>query len=280
MTQKLEKQQQEFKFINSLYTRVLKSDQSLEEDKPKLVFLHGLLGNGQNWLPIARELEKNFTILLIDQRGHGKSFHPEDYHPKDFSDDLKSILDELNWKKVHLVGHSLGARVGFDFASKHPERLHSFVIEDMGPHKTDESSEGTKVMIESVPVPFETREEARAFFESSFKPKYGAVLSGYLYANIERKKNKSFDWRFSLKGVLECIKIGQLEDFWSEYEAVNVKSLVIRGERSGHLPLNIYKEMLDRNSNVQGVEIQGAGHWVHFEQKDLFVKNLKDFLLS
>lgn len=278
-----EKTDNEFKFINSLHTRVLGHDQSLDaevEEKPKLVFLHGLLGNGQNWLPIAREFEKDYTILLLDQRGHGKSHHPQSYHPKDFAQDLKSVLDELGWSKVNIVGHSLGGRVGIYFASKFSNYIDSLVIEDMGPQKTGSASSSMQDMLNFVPIPFKSRSEAKDFFETKFKPKYGAVLSGYLYSNIERKEDDSFNWRFSLKGVLECIKIGQIEDFWQLYKEINAKTLVIRGERSEHLPLNIFQEMLSKNENVEGVQIPDSGHWVHFDQKDLFVEALKKFLLK
>jgi len=46
------------------------------------------------------------------------------------------ILDELQWQKVNLVGHSMGGRNALEFAHEHPERLQSLVIEDIGPEGT------------------------------------------------------------------------------------------------------------------------------------------------
>lgn len=45
--------------------------------------------------------------------------------------DLESVLDSLNIKKAHLVGHSFGARIALAFAAKHPDRILSIVDEDM-----------------------------------------------------------------------------------------------------------------------------------------------------
>jgi len=68
---------------------------------PKLVFLHGLMGSGANWRKIVKEFSDQFQVLTFDQRGHGRSFQPENaYSPKDYSEDLLKILKELGWDKI------------------------------------------------------------------------------------------------------------------------------------------------------------------------------------
>ncbi len=181
-------------FINSFYIRLLGlEDGQVSLVKPRLVFLHGLLGNSQNWIPVAQVLKKNFTILLIDQRGHGKT-KPVlgDFRPQDYSKDLLSIVNELNWNKFSLIGHSLGARTAFDFASRHPEKIKKVIFEDMGPHKTEKTSKKTEAMIKFVPVPFANKDTAKAFFKQHFAPKYGKVLSDYLYSNITNPSSNFF----------------------------------------------------------------------------------------
>jgi len=264
-------------YIKSFYTRRLGVDEN--KSKPKLIFLHGLLGNGQNWLPAARVLEDKFEILLLDQRGHGKTGKIDGgYAPTDFSADLLEVVKALDWEKFSLVGHSLGARNAFDFASRHPEFIDKLVIEDMGPHKTGESSRKTEIMIEAVPVPFKDRAAARTFFKTEFEERYGKVLSDYLYSNIEKKENGSYDWRFYKEGALEALEIGRTRDFWSEYDKIGAETLVMRGESSEHLPDKVYQEMLKRNTNARGIVISGAGHWVHFDQFSTFVKQVDEFL--
>lgn len=267
-------------FMKSFYVRLLGLDEGLvSPDKPRVVFLHGLLGNGQNWIPTARALEKKFTILTIDQRGHGKTKEVEGgFQPSDFSKDLLDVVEELGWDKFSLVGHSLGARVAFDFASKQSALLDKVIFEDMGPHKTGSASRTTETMIEAVPTPFLSRSEARNFFKNQFEERYGKVLSDYLYSSIEKKNGGTYDWRFNKLGAMECLEVGRMSDFWSEYEAVKVPHLIIRGEKSEHLPLEVFNEMLKRNSSSEGIQISGAGHWVHFDQFGAFVKQVDEFL--
>lgn len=55
-------------------------------------------------------------------------------------------------------------------------------------------------------------------------------------------------------------------------------TLVIRGEKSEDLTVEIYLEMLKRNPLSRGVEVQGAGHWVHFDRPEELTHILKRFL--
>ena len=106
----------------------------------KLVFLHGLMGRGLNWRKITPHFEKEYQILIFDQRGHGKSFHPpKGYAPEDYAQDLEDILEELGWKEVYLVGHSMGARNAMSFSAKFTHRVKKLVVEDIGPHRRGEA---------------------------------------------------------------------------------------------------------------------------------------------
>lgn len=98
------------------------------------VFLHGLMGYLHNWASVIRSLDATEKCLTYDQRGHGQSFKPaQGYAAKDYAEDLKLIIDELGFKKIILVGHSMGGRNALHFASAYPERIEKLVIEDIGP---------------------------------------------------------------------------------------------------------------------------------------------------
>ena len=89
-----------------------------------LVFLHGLMGSGINWSSIAKLFAEDYQILIYDQRGHGRSFQPQEgYHPNDYAEDLYKILRELDWDKINLVGHSMGGRNALSFAQLYPDSL-------------------------------------------------------------------------------------------------------------------------------------------------------------
>lgn len=237
------------------------------------------MGFASNWRSVAKAFEADFHILCYDQRGHGKSFQPESgYAPEDYAEDLKKILDELNWSDVVLVGHSMGARNSNHFAYKNGNYLKALVLEDLGPEANEESIEINRKLMARVPTPFASKKLARAHMTEEFKD--NPVLGEYLYTNLKELPNSEVDWRFSKQGILESVKMGRTSDRWHEYEALSLPTLLIRGEDSEEFPADIYESMLNRNTNVKGVQIPGARHWVHFDKKDEFIKCLKEFFGS
>lgn len=247
---------------------------------PKLVFLHGIMGFASNWRSIARQFEDRFQILLYDQRGHGKSFHPSTgYGASDYASDLLAIMDALQWDTCSLVGHSMGGRVAVQTASIAPERVEKLVIVDVGPQLDMQSMLTVEEQLNSVPTPFEGRDEAREFFDTVFLARYHSdMLKQFFYANLEEKADGRFDWKFSKQAILETLWKARTLDQAGQFAALEMPSLLMRGERSTHLPQDMFDEVLEKNPNIQGTVIKGAGHWVHAEKPELVLEELGRFL--
>jgi pimeloyl-ACP methyl ester carboxylesterase len=257
-----------------------------DASKPKLVFLHGLMGFTLNWRKIAKAFEADYQILVYDQRGHGRtSVRPATgYAPEDYANDLKDIIDSLGWSKITLVGHSMGGRASYSFAAHHPDRVTRLVIEDIGP-KTFGNETGitfTERMLDAVPVPFATKREARAWFDTEFPRIFAAtkrkeVLAEYLYANITENDQGQAIWRFYEPGVRESIAAGRAVERWDDIESLTMPTLVMRGENSQDLPRELFEQMLALNPKITGVEISGAGHWIHSDKPEVFIEALRRF---
>lgn len=253
-------------------------------EKPPLVFLHGLMGYGLNWRKIAKAFEIDRQVLIYDQRGHGKSFKPESgYRPEDYADDLGLILDELGWSTIDLVGHSMGGRNALNFAYRFPMRVRRFVMVDMGPEVAAGSMGRIKGLIDLVPVPFANKLDAKNFFMNEY-PKLikanpqAATLGQYFYANMEEQSDGRVSWRFNVDAIMSSLTEGRRGERWQEWESLSMPTLVVRGERSQDLLRSTFEDMLKRNSLSRGVEIQGAGHWVHFDRPEAFIGVLRRFL--
>lgn len=79
---------------------------------------------------IAQELAKDYRVIAIDLREHGRSDKPEfseDYGPK-MGLDLINLLDYLQIEKAHLIGHSMGAFVIGRLVETHPLRISSATL--------------------------------------------------------------------------------------------------------------------------------------------------------
>ncbi len=250
--------------------------QTVGKSAHKIVFLHGLMGFGANWRRITSRLEKTSEILTYDQRGHGKSMKPETgYRPEDYADDLLNIIDEFNWKKIDLVGHSMGGRNAINFASRFAHRVNKLVIEDIAPNGSEGDIDRYNKLLGRVPTPFPDKLTAKNFLLNDFG---NPVLGNYFYANLVEKENGLVDWRFSKSAILASVSLVRLKDRWPEWEAIRCPILVIRGENSPDFSKDTFREMLKRNPNSQGTTISGAGHWVHFDKPEEFTEAVRDFL--
>lgn len=250
----------------------------------RVVFLHGLMAFSANWRKIANKLETDYQCLIYDQRGHGRSFKPDaGYGPDILAEDLDKMTEELGWKNFHLVGHSMGARVAMVFAHKYPHKVRTLTIEDMGPNVLADSYKYYEKMLNIVPTPFSSKEAVKTFFEKEFlnlfapseKPQ---VLLTFLMANIEEKADGSYDWRFSKQGIIDIVREGHLKDRWLELSSFKMPVLLVRGETSHILSSEEFNKMLEINPNITGIEIKGAGHWVHYEKYEEFTQTLRSFL--
>ena len=97
-----------------------------KNDAP-IVFIHGVGLNHKIWEPQINVFEN--TFLAYDILGHGNTpLNKENINFDDFSNQLKNLIDELNMKKIHLVGFSIGSLIARNFASKYSDKLESLIL--------------------------------------------------------------------------------------------------------------------------------------------------------
>jgi pimeloyl-ACP methyl ester carboxylesterase len=255
-----------------------------EAAHPKLVFLHGVMGYASNWRKVIAAFAPRYQVLAFDQRGHGKSFHPQTgYSPQDYAHDLQLILDELGWQQIFLVGHSMGGRNALAFALQFSHRVKALVVEDIAPARGRGQKSATEELIAAVPVPFANRKAAKEFFLNDFvrifadRPQIHTV-GQFFYSNITEDEHGRATWRFYLPGILESIHAASSVANNADLTQLAVPTLWIRGQYSDELSPDEYATILRASPFIQGIEVANAGHWVHSDQPELFITAVDEFL--
>jgi 3-oxoadipate enol-lactonase len=96
---------------------------------PVVVLAHALGLDLTQWDEVAPLLERHFTVLRYDQRGHGRSeVPPGPYTLEALVDDAAALVNEQVGEPVHFVGLSMGGLLAQLLASRHPELVRSVVI--------------------------------------------------------------------------------------------------------------------------------------------------------
>ncbi|MBS2097131.1 alpha/beta fold hydrolase [Carboxylicivirga linearis] len=258
-------------------------------DGPKLIILHGLYGASDNWVSIARQLQNDYHVYLIDQRNHGQSPHDSEMNYTVMADDLHEFFLDNKIEKAHLAGHSMGGKTVMRFALTYPELIDKLVVLDIAPKSYASYSNYAQItnnhslIIKSL-LKLEYKEaKSRTDIDKQLAQYLPSkTLRQFLLKNIDRTKAGDYQWRLNLpvlKENLENIMDG-FSDLDPEAHHVALPSIFITGEKSGYVmdedTLIIRKYFKD----AEIVTIPNADHWLHAEQPELLVKTLAYFLLD
>lgn len=98
--------------------------------RPPVVLLHGLMGSGACWTPLARALAGDFDVIMPDARGHGGSSAPlTGYRYDDLADDVVALVAALGLVRPVVLGHSMGGMTAAVVASR-PVELRGLILVD------------------------------------------------------------------------------------------------------------------------------------------------------
>ena len=99
---------------------------------PPLLLLHGGPGaDHTDFLPFLRPLSRTRTLILIDERGSGRSERltdPKKYTLEAMVEDVDTVRKALGFKRVDLLGHSFGGILAQAYAIRHPRRVRHLIL--------------------------------------------------------------------------------------------------------------------------------------------------------
>jgi pimeloyl-ACP methyl ester carboxylesterase len=98
---------------------------------PPMVCVHATGFHGRVWEPFVPRLREHYTILSLDQRGHGESAKPANgYEWVHFGGDVLAVLDEMGLEEPVGIGHSAGAAALVFAETERPGSFSKLVLMD------------------------------------------------------------------------------------------------------------------------------------------------------
>jgi pimeloyl-ACP methyl ester carboxylesterase len=259
---------------------------------PRVVFVHGLFGQGKNWTTIARKLaEDGHRVTLLDLPNHGHSPWTDRVDYGDMAEFVAAEIALLG-DPVTLVGHSMGGKVAMQLALRRPELLRALVVVDVAPTDYPEKGGRTEDPDEEA-SPFaafiaamrsidldalSTREEADQLLREAVP---STMVRSFLLQSLVRDgigAAGGWKWRLNLETLAR--DLGELRRFPAPPPGARYDGPVlwIAGAESTYVLDEDRPRMDALFPTTRLVRIKHAGHWVHSEQPEVFLETVRRFL--
>ena len=263
-------------------------------EKPLLMLVHGGRDHARSWDWVAEELREDWHVVAFDHRGHGDSDWVSDgnYQVQDMVYDLAQLVHQLGDREVTIVSHSMGGNVALRYAGTFPDKVRKIVaIEGLGPspkrqeemradpypQRMAEWIEKKRAAAARTPRKYETIEAAfaRMIEENSYLTE--AQARHLTLHGVTRNEDGTYSWKFD-----PHLNVWHVEDVADEFlhqtwAAISAPTLLLYGADSwASNPEGDGR--LEHFRNARVIEFEKAGHWLHHDQFDRFMKTLRDFL--
>ena len=248
-----------------------------EPGRPALCFLHGGSAHAHWFDAVVPAFVDRYHVLSLDQRGHGASQWAPDqaYATEDFAHDLVGVMDALGWRRMTVIGHSMGGHNAMAFAAWHPERVDRLVVVDSRPAIPAERLQNMHRRGDRGPMRHETLESALKSFR--LLPRE-TVADPRLLEHLARAGIAEREGRFLYRFDPACNGRRRPTDGWALLDRITAPTLLVRGEHSPILPREMAADMLARLAHARLVEIPGTYHHLVLDAPGAFAWALEDFL--
>jgi len=265
-----------------------------EEDAPPLVLVHGGRDQKRSWDNVAGALSQSHRVIAFDLRGHGQSdwVSDGDYGVMDHVFDLASLVDHLGLDRFRLIGHSLGGNITLRYAGLHPSKIEKLVaIEGLGPSPrmlkerqalsvTDRLTQWLdqrRQLSGRLPRRMETLEVAKGRMKAAFEHLPDDLIHHLTETGVKTNADGTVSWAYDPAGLGRSPSDIPHEDFVELWRQITCPTWLVYGANSwASNPAEDGRIAPFQNAQVSVIE--AAGHWLHHDQFEVFMRELNGFL--
>lgn len=249
------------------------------KDNPLILFLHGFMGDSQEFNQVLSVLSHQFCCLAVDLPGHGKTRvmgGDECYTMPNTAQSLINWLEQLNVKNCILVGYSMGGRLALYLALHFSLYFSKVVLESASPGL---KTKGDR--LERMNRDFELAQKLEntnfSLFVSNWynQPLFASLknYSDFELIKARRLQNNPLELAKSLKNL----STGFQPSLWDKLQQNTIPLLLLVGEYDEKFRA-INSEMAQRCQSAQLEIIPDSGHNIHLENPKAWIDRVGLFL--
>ncbi len=263
-------------------------------DAPPLILLHGGRDHCRSWDWVAQELRHDWHIIAPDLRGHGDSaWSPEGtYTMEALVYDFAQLVHGLGYDQVSIVAHSLGGNVATRFTGLYPDRVAKLVnIEGLGPSPKIIAEQAKVIPSDRfrswiadkrkaagrLPRRYASLDEALARMQEENSFLTAEQARHLTIHGASRNEDGTWSWKFDNYLNIWSTSDMPRADIEALWQAVTCPMLLLYGANS--FASNPEKDGRAKHfKTAQVIEYDDAGHWLHHDQFERFMGDVRAFL--
>ena len=263
-------------------------------DAPPLLLVHGGRDHARSWDWVAEELRHDWHIIAPDLRGHGDSAWSPDgnYEMAAFVYDLAQLVHQLNLAPVTMIAHSMGGNIATRYAGIYPENVRKLVnIEGLGLSPKMQAERDAIGIQKRFRQWIEDKRNAAGRTPKRYpniEAAYDRMKAENSYLTdeqarhltvhgISRNEDGTWSWKFDNYLNIWAIFDMPREELLRIWQSITCPILMLYGEKSW--ASNPEKDgRIEHFPTAKVIEYENAGHWLHHDQFDRFMADVKAFL--
>ena len=247
-----------------------------ERSNPAVVFLHGFLGNREDWQQIAEALSETWYCITVDLPGHGDQQQNHKDWPSD--DSLERMFSEITKacsKPFHLVGYSLGGRLAMKLAHEKPSQVISLCLESANPGLESIEKRKERVLSDQTWANRFTCAPLETVLNDWYQqPIFGPKSTAQRRSLTKKHQNQS---AIPLGRALTKFGLGLQTPYWRFLSQWRKPVCYISGEYDTKFT-DIGRQLKNINPHLQHAIINKAAHNCHADQPHQFIGVISDHL--
>ncbi len=257
-------------------------EQAGPDSAEPVVLIHGFGASTYAWRQVIPELAGSFRVIALDLNGFGYTQRPktaESYTREGQIRLVLGVLDELGIEKAHFVGHSYGGALTLWIASRHPERVRSFVLVDSAAPTYPEDRRSAVAAFRPLSVLFIRSVALRE--ESVRKALQKSVYDDSI---VTDELARAYLERLTIEGVADAYYGLTAPRRQSTdkvvFEDLDMPALVVWGSEDELVRIEDGRGAAARMPRAEFVVMEGVGHLPMEERPEELSRLLLDFLTS
>lgn len=235
-----------------------------------LLMLSGMASDSGSWQPAVQPLAEHFELIIPDNRCTGRTVpNPVATSRELMVADLLALLDALDVEKVNVVGHSMGAMLGWTLAEQEPSRVNHLI--------------GVSALPYVIPARVSLFNSLSALRSSSNEEDWFALLYQFLFsstffehtANVKQAVAASINYPHKQSAESFATQAAALSTFLSPIDISKVACKV--SMLSGSNDVLMTRSSLEEFCNLHKLPctfLENAAHAIHWEQPEAFVDHI------